>query len=1366
MLKTFLDESPFLAAATAKYHEYLNSKTQPAFMTQLEEEDYFQQALWPGFRHASEKVYTANTTTTKLCFPWVNTPKLVGESVLLAAHFFNYRDQYSRDKIAEYLSLFDQDEETVRFLFEAIWRLVPAQLSTEEACVRLSFLTICFGHLDRQGCRKSLGPLVSLPIWIHLSENFRNDLIDRMPNLRRQLSKVISRSKKRSKEAIIPLSELAIFQLVQNLEFLIVSLMQNYSEDALRVTGAQIRLITELISQVRTRQTILPLLQDRCTLPLIQGLSNSLAFDMTQPFSAVLEAWMGAVSLFASFVNFPVDEISGEAVPLDEMRARRSTSLLKLQKVAHAISKREKHEMGHPFLDLALSPQSVIQNFRYLRGVLSLCGGPILEEIMSKMCLLPVHSYGRAANMGNKQDAEIMKACSVTAEVSRKISIALIAAAFCEHLDPFESVCKAPVLVQGHDLLGVDESEARVFGGNLPSLNLDFLSMTDYLLRLFTLYKWEVSSAVQGELKRDHICIAPRIKDGKLDFRDVCCNVIPIKTVRLEDIGEPLLNSEGPSYVHIKVECDLSRCLNTNVWGLLEQHEELFMVSHTDIDVTEDRWQNVQEKPESLLKECKVRAIIAYPRGRPSDAMESAFDAKRFTVEAELDTIQYSLDSQNEDDVLEGFGLLMRREGLLRISCQYLYAIRELIKTGRTLLPSWLEKIILGRQTVQDSSVSTDAVEDDEIDFGDTFLNGSHIESSFPTMQVSVTDEDPSGTEDDTYYALRFVAGNKIEARAVRKDFGILLDGCSEGSVAPNKLLFDQHQIAAIAAAMRPGLTLISGPPGTGKTSCMVQIICNLLRGSSEERILVILRTDHALDQFRELINARNVDHARVVQFKEELDTETSGVWASDNPVDILLYRRNFLLSKTRELSRTLPSEDQIIEEEEWSCGAAEKFAQLVIQPKWNTFRNSTDQVWEKYPFRKYSLLNIEKSSGIEEETTSFEAGEEWDTLVEYSKIATIFSELEELWFLEVLRNADDRIGFVLSSYSRVVVMTAAFVAKRRSQLAKYGFACDSIFIDQATQLREIETLVPLLVPSSGEADQTSRLKRVVMFGNEYLQPPGAHKNEVQRLRNMGQSMFSRLARLDNRVYKLYNQARCRKSIADTYREKGGPLYDMPTVQSDVVYQKANGGLAYTMQFIDTGDANSEERVSHAQHRNNCEAEYIIFVYIYLRLRGYSHREIKIVTASEMQAVNIQYLLPRRLEEYPEAQPECQVSSIGDVDGIEGSIVLLSLVKTSNFGHVIDGSELLRAFSRARLGLYIFGYEAQHATNELFRPLWSNFPESRKLKIVNDTFSTCSRLETDDVSNLDLEVREVYSSADMAEIVGHMYAAMTEEKDE
>ena len=62
-----------------------------------------------------------------------------------------------------------------------------------------------------------------------------------------------------------------------------------------------------------------------------------------------------------------------------------------------------------------------------------------------------------------------------------------------------------------------------------------------------------------------------------------------------------------------------------------------------------------------------------------------------------------------------------------------------------------------------------------------------------------------------------------------------------------NTVPFTPTQIEAIHSGMQPGLTLVVGPPGTGKTDVAVQIISNLYHNFPDQRTLLVTHSNQVL---------------------------------------------------------------------------------------------------------------------------------------------------------------------------------------------------------------------------------------------------------------------------------------------------------------------------------------------------------------------------------------------------------------------------------------------------------------------------------------------------------------------------------------
>ena len=67
-------------------------------------------------------------------------------------------------------------------------------------------------------------------------------------------------------------------------------------------------------------------------------------------------------------------------------------------------------------------------------------------------------------------------------------------------------------------------------------------------------------------------------------------------------------------------------------------------------------------------------------------------------------------------------------------------------------------------------------------------------------------------------------------------------------------------QIGAIISGIQPGLTMVVGPPGTGKTDTAVQILNVLYHNCPSQRTLIITHSNQALnDLFEKIMQVNNL---------------------------------------------------------------------------------------------------------------------------------------------------------------------------------------------------------------------------------------------------------------------------------------------------------------------------------------------------------------------------------------------------------------------------------------------------------------------------------------------------------------------------
>lgn len=212
-------------------------------------------------------------------------------------------------------------------------------------------------------------------------------------------------------------------------------------------------------------------------------------------------------------------------------------------------------------------------------------------------------------------------------------------------------------------------------------------------------------------------------------------------------------------------------------------------------------------------------------------------------------------------------------------------------------------------------------------------------------------------------------------------------------------------------------------------------------------------------------------------------------------------------------------------------------------------------------------------------------------------------------------------------------------------------------------------------------------------------------------------------------------------------------------------YKKANPGFAYDYQLINVGEFNDvgETEPNPYFYQNLAEAEYVVAVYMYMRLLGYPAEKISILTTYNGQKHLLRDVINARCGDNPLIGRPHKVTTVDKYQGQQNDYILVSLVRTKAVGHLRDVRRLVVALSRARLGLYIFGrvnifqncYELQKAFKILLeRPA--------ELKLVPDeVYGACERQVTDAVAEEQCETMKTMTG--MADYVYKYYMKKVEE---
>jgi intron-binding protein aquarius len=143
---------------------------------------------------------------------------------------------------------------------------------------------------------------------------------------------------------------------------------------------------------------------------------------------------------------------------------------------------------------------------------------------------------------------------------------------------------------------------------------------------------------------------------------------------------------------------------------------------------------------------------------------------------------------------------------------------------------------------------SAPEIEHKPFEFIDTFLSTEHLKESFPSKEIKFIVDDKDSEIKPPFRISIKESDEEDEPSIVQVE---PFQGQNYTLFDPpkvNNIRYTPAQVDAIVSAMSPGLTVVSGATGTGKTEVAAEIITNLYRNFNHEKILVLVKSESALE--------------------------------------------------------------------------------------------------------------------------------------------------------------------------------------------------------------------------------------------------------------------------------------------------------------------------------------------------------------------------------------------------------------------------------------------------------------------------------------------------------------------------------------
>ena len=515
----------------------------------------------------------------------------------------------------------------------------------------------------------------------------------------------------------------------------------------------------------------------------------------------------------------------------------------------------------------------------------------------------------------------------------------------------------------------------------------------------------------------------------------------------------------------------------------------------------------------------------------------------------------------------------------------------------------------------------------------------------------------------------------------------------------------------------RNGLLQIHAPPMVGKGPFLAKIVCTLLREPGE-KILIVSKTNETLNQLLDRIDLPG----EILKIGGSQDD----TYSRTGRINFLLSRRLELLGRVKTLAVAIGLTESVADDFSYNCDNARQFLETKLKPAKEQFDRITESVktrehalsWltEKLLINPGAIVGLELLTGLKDsgedngksakELASIRADRllnhyEFSYIVNpfkrfrhsnYDEIVAIFSDLERLSPFEILRTVRDRSEFLLTCFSRVICGTSTSVMMNRDNLmSKSDVRFSTVIIDDANQMIDLETFLCL---STNRV--ASNLKRLILVGDEeQLGPVVSSKFAVT---NFGRSLFSRLSDLDAPAIRLTQFTDCRSpfivGLLDSVYHTG---YQLAVTESVPL----SPCLVHDAQFVHVGPfmGQGESEPSPNVFQNLGEAEFIVALFMLLRLNNISAESISVLTAYTGQKNLINDVVKAKCDWNPIFGKPRDITTIDQFQGQSNDIVLVSLVRTENPGHMREKKRWTTAIGSARRCLYILGDGARFGPN-------------------------------------------------------------------
>ena len=535
------------------------------------------------------------------------------------------------------------------------------------------------------------------------------------------------------------------------------------------------------------------------------------------------------------------------------------------------------------------------------------------------------------------------------------------------------------------------------------------------------------------------------------------------------------------------------------------------------------------------------------------------------------------------------------------------------------------------------------------------------------------------------------------------KDFGgsrVKLDDWSTDEVVANTSL-DRSQAEALRHSLSSRVVLMQGPPGTGKTF-MGAGVARVIRQNTEESILCVCSTNHALDQFLEQM--LDAGEKRMVRMGGRSKSERLAGYQLRELARTKLNKEGFSQKRIKQVHAQLHKRKESMED----IIKELKTPLCWLEPSGGIY----DFLMDEEP-HILEFLKIADTDGDETDATFFQIvgpkgkGISKDFLWECWQKGEGFPDwlrsqmwiedevndaFEDFWGMPLAQRMDRIDGWrrdilqsaidqliewidVFNEYSREeqslrrqseleILKEARIIGATTAGAAAYHDLLSSkaaavVLVEEAGEVLESHVLTAL----SWGAEDTESSKHLILIGDHKQLPPKVENYELTTTSGSGYnldcSLFERLVIRGLPSVTLAVQHRMRPTISALIRSQTYPsLQDHPSVEK---YPSVKG-VSENLLFIDHDIREDGAENGQSTTKSNVyEADLCIEIVRFLLLQGYQKEQMVVLTpylgqllkiTAKMKELDVEAILSDRdIEELEELGTDITEDQVVGVKG-------------------------------------------------------------------------------------------------------------------